>query len=660
MNYFVTGGTGFIGRFVVERLLKRRQATVYLLVRKESKSKFEELRESLGASPEKLVPMWGDITTPGLVSKANLNKLKGKIDHVYHLAAVYDLNMDDATGDRVNNEGTRNVVEFANALGGKVTLQHMSSIAIAGGSFKGVFKENMFDEGQDTSHPYYRTKFQSERIVREECEVPWRVYRPGAVVGSSVTGEMDKIDGPYYLFPTIKAIRDTVPKWLPLLGVEGGKIPIVPVDYVADATIAIAHKPGLDGKAFQLLQSPQDTTGRIMEIIFDAAHGPGFATQFELPAMPKLVSRGIRETTRLLPLKVAARQMSRATGIPAAALGYITSRVSFDDREARAALKGTGISCPKLKDYAPVLWNYWESHMDFPRSYRGGKKKLAGKVVMVTGASSGIGLESARKFAANDATVILVARTLSKLEEQAEIIREHGGEAHAYSCDLSELEDIDRLAKQVLADFGRVDILVNNAGRSIRRAVMESLDRFHDYERTMQLNYFGCVRLINALLPSMVAHKGGQIINISSIGCLVNAPRFAAYVASKSALDAFSRSLSSEVKQDNVDISTIYMPLVRTPMIAPTKIYNYAPAWSVDKASELVIEAAVHKTKRIKTFVGQTMEMSYAVAPKLNDSLLARGFQLFPSSAKARGKAVDEAPSGETMALAYLLRGTHL
>ena len=660
MNYFVTGGTGFIGRFVVERLLKRPRSKVYILVRKESKQKFEALRDSLGADPARLLPMWGDITTPGLVSKANLAKLKGKIDHVYHLAAVYDLNMSDEQGDRVNNEGTRNVVKFANALGGKVSLQHMSSIAIAGGHFKGVFKESMFDEGQDTSNPYYRTKFQSERIVRKECKVPWRVYRPGAVVGSSVTGEMDKIDGPYYLFPTIKAIVDTVPKWLPLLGVEGGKIPIVPVDYVADATVAIAHKPGLDGKAFQLLQAPQDSTGKIMEIFFDAAHGPGFAKQFELPRMPKLVSQGLRQTAKMLPLKVAAKEMTRATGIPAAALGYITSQVSFDDKQARDALKGTGISCPKLKDYAPVLWSYWESHLDFPKPARGGKAKLAGKVVMVTGASSGIGLESARKFAASGAIVILVARTLSKLQEQADIISKQGGEAYAYSCDLSELADIDRLAKKVLEDFGRVDILVNNAGRSIRRAVMESLDRFHDYERTMQLNYFGCVRLINGLLPSMVANKGGQIINISSIGCLVNAPRFAAYVASKSALDAFSRSLSSEVKQDNIDISTIYMPLVRTPMIAPTKIYNYAPTWSVDKASSLVVDAAIHKTKRIKTFLGQTMEMSYAVAPKFNDSLLARGFQLFPSSAKARGKKDDEAPSGETMALAYLLRGTHL
>ena len=660
MNYFVTGGTGFIGRFVVERLLKRPRSKVYILVRKESKQKFEALRDSLGADPARLLPMWGDITTPGLVSKANLAKLKGKIDHVYHLAAVYDLNMSDEQGDRVNNEGTRNVVKFANALGGKVSLQHMSSIAIAGGHFKGVFKESMFDEGQDTSNPYYRTKFQSERIVREECKVPWRVYRPGAVVGSSVTGEMDKIDGPYYLFPTIKAIVDTVPKWLPLLGVEGGKIPIVPVDYVADATVAIAHKPGLDGKAFQLLQAPQDSTGKIMEIFFDAAHGPGFAKQFELPRMPKLVSQGLRQTAKMLPLKVAAKEMTRATGIPAAALGYITSQVSFDDKQARDALKGTGISCPKLTDYAPVLWSYWESHLDFPKPARGGKAKLAGKVVMVTGASSGIGLESARKFAASGAIVILVARTLSKLQEQADIISKQGGEAYAYSCDLSDLADIDRLAKKVLEDFGRVDILVNNAGRSIRRAVMESLDRFHDYERTMQLNYFGCVRLINGLLPSMVANKGGQIINISSIGCLVNAPRFAAYVASKSALDAFSRSLSSEVKQDNIDISTIYMPLVRTPMIAPTKIYNYAPTWSVDKASSLVVDAAIHKTKRIKTFLGQTMEMSYAVAPKFNDSLLARGFQLFPSSAKARGKKDDEAPSGETMALAYLLRGTHL
>ncbi len=660
MNYFVTGATGFIGRFVVERLLKRKNSTVYVLIRKSSKDKFERMRELLGADKNRLVPVWGDITTPGLTAKASQSKLKGKISHVFHLAAVYDMNMDDDTGDRVNNEGTRNLVEFTNALGGGVTLHHVSSVAVAGGNWHGVFKESMFDEGQDTSHPYFRTKFQSEQIVREECQGKWRVYRPGAVVGSSVTGEMDKIDGPYYLFPTVKKISDTVPKWLPLLGVEGGKIPIAPVDYVADAIVAIAHKRGLDGKAFHLLQTPQDSMGRVMEIIFEAAYGPGFAKKFELPELPEIVTTGLRETARILPLKSAARQMSRTIGIPVSALGYLTNKATFDDKEARAALKGTGIVCPKLKDYAKVLWSYWESHLDYPAPTRKATVKLAGKIVMVTGASSGIGLESARKFAANGAKVVLVARSLDKLEEAARVIRGHGGDAHPYACDLNDMEAIDAMADKVLHDLGQVDILVNNAGRSIRRAVIESVDRFHDFERTMQLNYFGAVRLINRLLPSMVAHKSGHIINISSIGVLVNGPRFAAYLASKAALDAFSRSLASEVKPYNIEVSTIYMPLVRTPMIAPTKIYDYVPTWSVDGASDLVLNTAVNQTKRVKTALGTTMEMSYAVWPKVNDNLLSLGFRLFPSSAAARGKKGGDKPSRETMALAYLLRGTHL
>ena len=186
MKYFVTGATGFIGKRLVKTLLARRGATVYYLLRPESSDKAEGLLEYWGVSKARAIPVFGDLTSKKLgVTADEVKKLKGVIDHMYHLAAVYDLNMSDEQGDRVNNEGTRNVVQFANALGGKVSLQHMSSIAIAGGHFKGVFKESMFDEGQDTSHPYYRTKFQSERIVREECKVPWRVYRPGAVVGSS-------------------------------------------------------------------------------------------------------------------------------------------------------------------------------------------------------------------------------------------------------------------------------------------------------------------------------------------------------------------------------------------------------------------------------------------------------------------------------------------
>ncbi len=661
MHYFVTGATGFIGRFVVARLLEREDAVVHVLVREASREKFAALQARLGASDAQLKPVWGDITEPGLTDAATRKALKGKVDHVYHLAAVYDLNMDDATGDAVNNEGTRNVVGFVNELGGKTSLQHVSSVAVAGGEWVGNFSEDMFDEGQDVSHPYFRTKFESEQIVRQECKQPWRVYRPGAVVGSSQTGEMDKIDGPYYFFKTIQRITNTVPKWLPLLGVEGGKVPLAPVDYVADAIVEIAHQQGRDGQAFHLIQKPQDSVGQMMEILFDAAHGPGFAKQFELPQLPAIVQTGLRETQRLLPLNLAMRQMARALGIPSSALGYITNKTCFDDRRTREALAGTGISCPPLREYAGKLWDYWATVLDYPEPDRRATARLAGKIVMVTGASSGIGFESARKFAANGATVILVARSQEKLDATVELIHAKGGSAAAYSCDLNDMEAIDAMAEKVLADYGRVDLLVNNAGRSIRRAVIESLDRFHDVERTLQLNYLGAVRLIHRLLPGMAENRRGQIINISSIGVLSNAPRFAAYIGSKSALDAYCRCLAAEVKMYNIEISTIYMPLVRTPMIAPTKLYNYVPAYSVDAASDMVIDTAVHRTKRVKTAVGRMAEISYALAPRVNDNILGRAFQLFPSSSAAKGQRTPDQKVGrEGMALAYLLRGSHL
>jgi len=659
MNYFVTGATGFIGKFLLEKLLAREDAKVHVLVRKSSAEKFELLRERYGEAGKRLVAIWGDITTPGLVSPSDFKKLQGKVDHVFHLAAVYDMTMSDAQADQINNEGTRHVVAFANELGAPAVLHHVSSVAVAGSDYVGIFRENMFDEGQSVDHPYYRSKFQSEAIVRNETKVPFRIYRPGVVVGHSETGEMDKIDGPYYFAKAIQKISHRVPKWLPILGIEGGKVAVAPVDYIAAAMDALAHKPKLDGKCFHLMQSTSPSVGDLLQAFLEAAHGPEFARKLPIPMLPKGVKKLMASVGKRIS-HANQQKFSEAIGVPPSVLGYAFNQAIFDDREARAALKGTGVSCPDIRDYCGKLWAYWELHLDLkvkiPRELT---QRMSGKVVLITGGSSGIGFAAAKKLAAAGAKVILVARTLATLEESRQILIKAGGDAYVYPCDLSDMADIDRMAAEVLKDFGHVDVLINNAGRSIRRGVMESLDRFHDFERTMQLNYFGAVRLINALLPAMTQRKSGHIINISSIGVLANAARFSAYVASKAALDAFTRCLSAEVKARNVHTTAIYMPLVRTPMIAPTKMYDYIPTWSPEDAADTVVKALIERPKSIATTIGTAAAVSYAIWPKANDWVLSKGFQLFPSSSAARGKKEGAKPSLEQVVFANVFKGEH-
>ena len=656
-NYFVTGATGFIGRFLVAKLLER-GGTVHVLMREQSSDKFAALQDGLGADDKTLLPVWGDITQPGLVSAEDMARLKGKLDQVFHCAAVYDMDMDDETGNRVNNEGTRNVVNFVNALGGKASLQHVSSIVVSGDNFEGVFSEQMFDEGQSLNHPYFRTKFESEKIVREECTAPWRVYRPGGVVGSSETGAMDKVDGPYFFFKTIQRLRDRVPKWLPMLSVEAGLIPVVPVDYVAAAIDHIAHQQGLDGKAFHLVESPAPTVGDFLAIMLKAAHGPEVARRIQLPRVKRRLPGRARSAVMGFTTSKLAKQVSNAIGMPLSLLTMVNNQAVIDDKQTRAALKGSGIECPKLETYADKLWQYWELFLDHDiKLPRRALEKLRGQVVVITGASSGIGFATARKLGAAGARVCLVARTESKLIQTQEIIERNGGEAWVYPCDLNDLDAIEAMAAKVMADHGQVDVLINNAGRSIRRGVMESLDRFHDLQRTMQLNYFGCAKLIHALLPGMAERKQGHIINISSGGVIGNAPRFSAYVASKAALDAYTRVLGIELQTYGVETTAMYMPLVRTPMIGPTKLYDYVPAMTPDAAAGLIMETIVKRPRRVKTAAPATLELLYTMQPKLVEALLGRAFKLFPSSAAAKGEQQAK-PSNSAVAVASVIRGT--
>ena len=662
MQYFVTGATGFIGKRLVKKLLERKGAVVHFLIREESADKVADLRNFWGVGPARAVPVFGDLTAKKLgVAADDVKKLKGEIDHFYHLAAVYDLAADEETQVAVNIEGTRNTVDLAKAIDAG-HFHHVSSIAAAG-LYEGVFREDMFDEAEGLDHPYFRTKHESERIVREDCKVPWTVYRPAMVVGDSQTGEMDKIDGPYYFFTLIKKLRDVFPPWMPMLGIEGGRINIVPVDFVADAMDHIAHKPKLDGHTFHLTDPEPMRVGEVLNTFCRAGHAPEMTMRIDA-RMFAFVPGSIRMAVgNLPPVKRFIGMLLRDFKIPKEVLKFITYPTRFDSRETERALKGSGIAVPRLDDYAWRLWDYWERHLDpdlfIDRSLKG---KVRNKVVVITGGSSGIGLSTAQRVAEAGATTIIVARGEEELFKARDEMKKAGGKVFAYTADLADMADCDRLVKTVLDEHGHVDVLINNAGRSIRRSIELSYDRFHDFERTMQLNYFGSLRLIMGFLPKMTERRKGHIINISSIGVLANSPRFSAYVASKAALDAFSRCAQGELSGKGISFTTVNMPLVKTPMIAPTKMYDSVPTLSPEEAADLLVKAIIEKPSRIATRLGIFAALVNAVAPKAYEVVMNTAFELFPDSAAAKGdrKALkDESPSQEQIAFAALMRGVH-
>jgi thioester reductase-like protein len=665
MAYFVTGATGFIGRRLVERLLERR-GKIHVLVREDSLGRLDELVEhwekvSDATVSRRVHPVVGDLRRPLLgLTDEQVSELEGTIDHLFHLAAVYDMTASVELDTAVNVGGTNHAIELAGAL--RVgRLHHVSSIAVAG-TYKGEFSEDFFDEGQRLPSPYHATKFEAERAVREQEFVPWRVYRPGIVVGDSRSGEMDKIDGPYYFFKAIQRMRQVVPQWMPLVGLDLGKTNVVPVDWVAGALDHIAHRPHLDGRAFHLTFPGGQRVDEVMNDIASAANAPRFAVSIDKRLLDVVPTTPLSLLMRVPPLRQARRLTLRELGIPKEVLEHIDLVPTFNTRQAERALAGSAFEHPPaLREYAVQLWDYWEREMD-PSISRGRTlgEAVRDKRVLITGASSGIGRATAVKVAAAGGIPLLVARNVEKLEEvRAEIVAA-GGIAYVYAADISDMDEVDRLIERVKDDHRNVDMLVNNAGRSIRRSISLSYERFHDFERTMQLNYFGAVKLIIGLLPQMRARGFGHIVNISSIGVQTNPPRFSAYVASKAALDAFTRVVASEVIGDGVTFTTIHMPLVRTPMIAPTKLYDAFPTITPEEAADMICEALRSRPKHMGTTLGTTGEVLYALAPGVVDRILHLAYKVFPDSAASRGeKGTDERASLEQLAMANLMRGVH-
>ncbi|WP_110803654.1 SDR family oxidoreductase [Mycolicibacterium setense] len=630
MRYVVTGGTGFIGRRVITRILSREPgAEVWVLVRRESLTRFERLAQEWD---ERVKPLVGDLTAAHLgLTDTDIAEL-GDVAHVVHCAAIYDMTVGESEQRAANVDGTRAVIELAQRL--DATLHHVSSIAVAG-NHRGVFTEDDFDVAQDLPTPYHQTKFEAELLVRSTPGLRYRVYRPAVVVGDSQTGEMDKIDGPYYFFGVLARLS-ALPRFTPMMLPDSGRTNVVPVDFVVEAAVHLMHAEGKDGETFHL--TAPETIG-LRDIYHGVAGEAGLPTlRGSLPratAAPVLRARGRVKAVR----NIVATQL----GIPGEVLDVVELRPTFTADNATAALRGTGIEVPEFRTYAPKLWRYWAEHLDPDRARRDDPAgPLVGKHVIITGASSGIGRASAIAVAERGACVFALARNGEALDDLITEIRSAGGQAYAFTCDVTDSASVEHTVKDILGRFGHVDYLVNNAGRSIRRSVVNSTDRLHDYERVMAVNYFGAVRMVLALLPHWRERRFGHVVNVSSAGVQANSPKYSAYLPSKAALDAFSEVVGTETLSDHITFTNIHMPLVKTPMIAPSRRLNPVPPISAEHAAAMVVRGLVEKPARIDTPLGTVADFGNYLTPKLSRRVLHQLYLGYPDSAAARGLDVEE------------------
>ncbi len=656
MTYFVTGGTGFIGRHLVEHLVARGEQ-VHLLVRAGSRSKFERVVRQCGERGHLVAAVEGDLGAPGLgIADQQRAALFGRISHVFHLGALYDLLAADAELVHSNVVGTEHALAFAQDINAGC-FHFVSSIAAAG-RYRGTFTEEMFAEAGPLDHPYFRTKHEAEALVRTTCRIPWQIYRPGMVVGHSVTGEMDKIDGPYYLFKLIQQLREALPRWMPLVGIAGGHVNLVPVDFVAAALDRLAHLDGMHGRCFHLTDPHDYRVGDVLNLFAEAAHAPRMRLQLD-PRVIDALALGARVPREALePIGRVIDELLSDAGVPSALVRLFDHPTTFDCRHARQLLAPAEIQVPPLARYAWRLWDFWERQLDpdLSREQRL-RRAVHGKTVLVTGGSSGIGLATARKLGAAGARIILVARDAQRLEQARAELAAAGADVSVFASDLTEPSATEELLRWLSAREHPLDILINNAGHSIRRGIDASYGRLHDFERLMQVNYLAAVRLTLGVLPSMTARASGHVISISSIGVLTHASRFAAYNASKAALEAFTRCASGEFSARGVRFTVVNLPLVRTPMVAPTKMYDAFVLLSPEQAADLVCDAVVRKPERLSTGLGRFAQVVDFLAPQVTRAVMGESFRMFPDSQAAGGPADSMTP--EARAFAALLRELH-
>ncbi|MFC0315772.1 SDR family oxidoreductase [Gordonia phosphorivorans] len=612
----VTGACGLLGRRVLSRLLDAPGSAVTALVPTEDLPRLAALCEELDG---------GDRVTA--VVRLDDESLES-VDHVIHLGrhGVPD------------PEETARLAEFARARG--AMLHHLSSITVSGDHGE-AFAEDHFDLGQDFPTAAHRAAFDAEKAVRDAEGLRWRIYRPSTMVGDSTTGEMDRIDGPYYFFPWLRGLGK-LPSFLPLPVFGVGFVNVVPVDYVADALVALLdYAPDESGRVFHLADPERRTLTELFNALAPALDAP---RGFDL--VPGALARPLLAVTSHSPLRMGRDLVVQQLGIPPETIDDVPVPKYFLSDTSTATLEELGVVLPELSEYGPRLWTYWNDHLDPSRHRRDDERgPLVGKNIIITGGSSGIGKATARMCITRGANVILVSREADQLIETVDELNAELpkpgfplGVASAYPADITDEAAVRTLVKSIIAEHDHIDVLVNNAGRSIRRASINALDRAHDYQRLMAVNYFGAVYLTLSVLPHMIERQSGHIVNASSVEVQSRAPRFGAYAASKAALEAFADATGAETLSDHVTFTNVRLPITRTRMIAPTRAYESRRGiWGVDKAANRILKAIIERPKRVNSLWGDIAEFGHWAAPRLTNRIMHQEYLAVAESEAALG-----------------------
>ncbi|WP_020666939.1 SDR family NAD(P)-dependent oxidoreductase [Amycolatopsis nigrescens] len=598
-TYLVTGATTLLGRLLVERLLARPDCTgVQLLVRAQAAAQVR----AEWASDARLSVHVGELTEPGL--GAGL----AAPDHLVQLSS----------------QGTSNVLDFAADV--RAGLVHLLAPAA-----------------------------DDDRLARAQRAVPARVYRHSVLLGDSRTGEQR---AGHPLLPVLSRLS-RLPSRLPLLGADFGQTNVVPVDYVADAIAYLMHENASPGTTYHLAAPEPQPVNEVYNTFAVAAGAPRVVATAPKPVsrrMAALAAGGTRLVDRVPGLRASRRAVLEELGLSRDALAVLKTSVLSESAATRDALAGSGLSVPPLDDYAGRLYEYWRGRLDPDRARRGGPG-LTGRTVLITGASSGIGRETALRVARRGGIPLLVARRADQLAAVRDEIVAAGGTASVYPCDLTDGDAVDAVVKQVLAEHGAVDVLVNNAGRSIRRPVFDATDRLHDYERTMAVNYFAAVRLTLGLLPVMRARRHGHVVNVTTQGIQNHTPRFSAYLASKAALEEFGLVAGRETLSHGITFSSVKLPLVSTEMTAPSEKFNAfgaLPMMDVNRAAGLVMRAILRRPETVNLVfpAGVPAVLASLFLPKTTRALTHLvAFEGMPDGASGRGRPMPRMAAAVTRML---------